>query len=88
MRILCLVAIAVMLAGVGSLATPHPADAQGSASTVPPVAIDLGGIFGDENEPDEDENEGDEGGSEDGRASIGSGAGGLRPGGPPPASSA
>lgn len=67
MRILCLVAIAVMLAGVGSLATPHPADAQGSASTVPPVAIDLGGIFGDENEPDEDENEGDEGGSEDGR---------------------
>jgi hypothetical protein len=65
MRILCLVAIAVMLAGLGSLATPHPAGAHRSASTVAPVAIDLGGFFGDENEADE--NEADEGGSEDGR---------------------
>ncbi len=69
-RIACLLALAVALAVVG---TPVPAHAEDSpaavvnSSSVAPVAIELGEIFGDENEADEDE--ADEGGSEDGAQS-------------------
>jgi hypothetical protein len=53
MRILCILAVAVALAGFGALA---PRTAVTSAHATPTAFIDLGAIFGgDENEPDENE---------------------------------
>jgi hypothetical protein len=54
MRIVCLLAICVALAGVGTLAAPR---ASAPRESTPAAFIDLGGIFGsaDENEPDENE---------------------------------
>jgi hypothetical protein len=61
MRIVCLVAVGVLLAGLGTLSASRTAGAPRSASTVTPVAlINLGAIFGDENEPDENETDSDE----------------------------
>jgi hypothetical protein len=62
MRIVCLVAISVLLAGLGTLPGSRTTGAPQSASTVTPAAlIDLGAIFGDdENEPDENETDGGE----------------------------
>jgi hypothetical protein len=67
-RIGCLLAIGVMLAAPGAPVVPHaaavphagaaPAESV-SSSSVAPVAIDLGGLFGNENEPDENEGGGD-----------------------------
>jgi hypothetical protein len=57
MRILCILAVAVALAGLWGLA---PRTALTSADATPTAFIDLGAIFGgNENEPDE--NEPDEG---------------------------
>jgi hypothetical protein len=63
MRIICLLAIGVALAGLATLPASRSAGVSPRASTVAPAAlIDLGAIFGDdENEPDE--NETDEGNS-------------------------
>ena len=53
MRILCILAIAVALAGLGGLG---PRTALTSADATPTALIDLGAIFGgSENEPDENE---------------------------------
>ena len=61
MRIVCLVAVGVLLAGLGTLSASGTAGAPRSASTATPAAlIDLGSIFGDENEPDENETDGSE----------------------------
>jgi hypothetical protein len=62
MRIVCLLAIGVVLAGLATLPASGAAGAPRSASTVAPLAlIDLGAIFGDdENEPDENETDGGE----------------------------
>jgi hypothetical protein len=62
MRIVCLLVITVMVAGLGLLPAPRTAAVPRVASTVTPAAlIDLGAIFGDdENEPDENETDGDE----------------------------
>jgi hypothetical protein len=62
MRIVCLVAVGVLLAGLGTLSASRTAGAPRSAVTVTPVAlINLGAIFGDdENEPDENETDGGE----------------------------
>jgi hypothetical protein len=69
MRIARLVAIALTLFSLGTLGAP----ASGNAASTPPAAqvasIDLGGLFGDENEADE--NEPDEGS----KASAQNGAG-------------
>jgi hypothetical protein len=68
MRILCVLAIGVLLAGLGTFATHRAARAPGTASTVAPAAlIDVGALFGgDEGEPDENEEEADD--DEDGAA--------------------
>jgi hypothetical protein len=69
-RIACLLAMAVALAVLGTPVPAHAEKAPAAAvnsSSVAPVAIELGEIFGDENEADEDE--ADEGGSEDGAQS-------------------
>jgi hypothetical protein len=78
MRIVCLLAIGVVLAALATLPASHAAGAPRSASTVAPVAfIDLGGIFGeDENEPDE--NEPDDGGSQQRQPASGHPARGSR----------
>jgi hypothetical protein len=57
MRIVCLVAVTVLLAGLATLPALRTAGAAPSASTIAPAAlIDFGAIFGgDENEPDENE---------------------------------
>ena len=62
MRIVCLVAVALLLACLGTLPASRTAGASRSAVTATPVAlIDLGAIFGDdENEPDENETDGSE----------------------------
>jgi hypothetical protein len=53
MRILCLLALSVALAGLATLA---PRVAEPATSATPTALIDLGAIFsGDENEPDENE---------------------------------
>jgi hypothetical protein len=57
MRTACLVAICVALAGVGTLAAPRPADAPRG---MPAAFIDLGGIFGSDDENEADENEPDD----------------------------
>jgi hypothetical protein len=52
MRIACVLAVIVALAGLGRLALQAP---EPAASRAPAAFIDLGGIFGNENEPDENE---------------------------------
>ena len=61
MRILSLLALGAVLAALWTLPALHAGGAVHSAPTVTPVAlIDLGAIFGDdENEPDENETDGD-----------------------------
>ena len=55
-RIVCLLAIGLTLAALAVHAAGEPAAATVSRSSAVPVAqIDLGGLFGDENEPDENE---------------------------------
>jgi hypothetical protein len=59
MRIVCLLAIGLMLGALATLPASRAAGAPRNASTVTPAAlINLGAIFGeDENEPDEDESD-------------------------------
>lgn len=63
MRILSLLAVGAVLAALWTLPALHAAGAARSAPAVTTVAlIDLGAIFGDdENEPDENETDGDGG---------------------------
>jgi hypothetical protein len=67
MRFVCIVAIGLMLAGIGTFAAPHTGEGPRSARQIAPVAaIDPGGtvaIFGigDEDENEADEDEADEG---------------------------
>jgi hypothetical protein len=76
MRIACLLAIGIALVGVGTLAAPRAAEVP---PTTPAAFIDLGGIFGGDDENETDENEPDEGdpaqhqpagGQADGRSGI------------------
>ena len=63
MRLASTLAIVLLLAGLGTYALTHGTDAPRSESAVAPIAaIDLGGIFGSENEPDENEADENEGG--------------------------
>jgi hypothetical protein len=57
-RTACLLAIFVALAGVGTLAASRAADAPRGT---PAALIDLGGIFGGDDENEADENEPDDG---------------------------
>jgi hypothetical protein len=59
MRIVCILTIGVVLAGAATLGALHTGAAGPGAATSTPVAlIDLGAIFGgDENEPDENESD-------------------------------
>jgi hypothetical protein len=55
MRIICILAIAVVLVGLGTVTASHVPSAPTSAAA---ALIDLGAIFGgDENEPDENESD-------------------------------
>jgi hypothetical protein len=63
MRVACTLAIALLIGGLGTYALPHATHGPRSESAVAPIAaIDLGGIFGSENEPDENEADENEGG--------------------------
>ena len=63
MRVACILAIVLLIGGLGTYALPHATDGPRSESGVASMAaIDLGGIFGGENEPDEDEADENEGG--------------------------
>jgi hypothetical protein len=67
LRVACLT-LALTIAVLGAPSLPQEGATQRSAPSATPMAtIDLGGLFGDENEPDE--NEADEGGAEGGRSS-------------------
>jgi hypothetical protein len=76
MRLACIVAIGLMLPGIGTLAAPQNGDGPRSAPQIAPVAaIDLGGTFaifgiGDEDENEADEDEPDEGGGQGGRSAA------------------
>jgi hypothetical protein len=62
-RLGCLLAIGVALAALGAPLAPHSGARAASAapsSVAPVAAIDLHGLFGDENEPDENEGGGDQ----------------------------
>jgi hypothetical protein len=63
-RVAAVALLCIALSGValGSPAHASAAPAASYSAAAPPIAIDLGGIFGDENEPDEDEP--DEGGGQ------------------------
>jgi hypothetical protein len=62
-RIACLIA-SVALIGAPVLGDPA-GEAPARTATVAPMALDIGGLFGDENEADENEDENeDEGGEE------------------------
>ena len=56
-RVGCLLAICVMVAALGSTLVAQPVEARAA----PVGQIDLGGLFGDENEPDENETDGGRG---------------------------
>ena len=58
MRVACAIAI-LLLVGAGAVAPAHAAAPRSESAPAPAAVIDIGGIFGDENEPDE--NETDEG---------------------------
>jgi hypothetical protein len=60
MRIACLLAICIATAGVGTLTASRAADAPRGT---PAALIDLGGIFGGDDENEPDENEPEEGGA-------------------------
>jgi hypothetical protein len=57
MRIVCILTIAVVLAAVTTGALHTGATGPGAATGTPVALIDLGAIFGDENEPDENESD-------------------------------
>jgi hypothetical protein len=69
-RASCLLAIGIALAALGAPAVPHSGDVRAvsvsSSSVAPLAAIDLHGLFGDENEPDENEGGGDQAGQSSG----------------------
>ena len=61
-RLSAVALVFVAITAFAPLAHPHPGAGPQSASYVTPMAaLDIGGLFGDENEPDE--NEPDEGGA-------------------------
>jgi hypothetical protein len=63
MRVACTLAIVLLIGALGTYALPHATEGPRSESVVAPIgAIDLGGIFGSENEPDENEADENEGG--------------------------
>jgi hypothetical protein len=66
----CLLAIGIALAALAAPAAPHSGEARAApvspASVAPQAAIDLHGLFGDENEPDENEGGGDQSGQSSG----------------------
>jgi hypothetical protein len=55
-RIICLLAIGLLLATLGTLAVPQ----TGQARSTPVASIDIGSLFGNENEPDENEVDGND----------------------------
>lgn len=62
-RVASVLAVVIALAALGAPSVPHSGEARASvsASSVVPVAqIDIRGLFGDENEPDENEGGGDQ----------------------------
>jgi hypothetical protein len=63
-RLGCLLAIGIALAALGAPAALPSGEAHAAsvapAAVAPPAAIDLHGLFGDENEPDENEGGGDQ----------------------------
>ena len=71
-RIGWLLALGLVVSAVAAFAVPDAGHASpgSSASVAQTGLIDLGGLFGeeDENEADEDENEGDEGGGRNARS--------------------
>ena len=72
MRITCLLAIGVTIVGLATPAAPHAGDApRGAPAVVPLAAIDLGGLFGNENEADENEADENEGGQSAGQTDQG-----------------
>jgi hypothetical protein len=62
-RVGCVLAIVIALTALGAPATHPPGESRAASvsrsSVVPLAAIDLNGLFGDENEPDENEGGGD-----------------------------
>jgi hypothetical protein len=62
-RASCVLAIGIALATLAALGVSHSGDARAasvsSSSVAPLAAIDIRGLFGDENEPDENEGGGD-----------------------------
>jgi hypothetical protein len=64
-RVVCLLAIGIALAALGAPVAPNAGEARpasvSQSSVIPLAAIDLHGLFGDENEPDENEGGGDRG---------------------------
>jgi hypothetical protein len=64
-RVVCLLAIGIALAALGAPVAPRVGEARpasvSQSSVIPLAAIDLHGLFGDENEPDENEGGGDRG---------------------------
>ena len=76
MRMTRVLAIALTLLSLGALAAPVPSHAAPAKPAAHVALIDLGGLFGDENEPDE--NEPDEGsGQASQQQSSGTSFGGL-----------
>ena len=73
-RIACLLAIGLTVTALAAFVVPESGHASAGAEASAPEAgfIDLGGLFGeeDENEADEDENEADEGGGENARSAA------------------
>jgi hypothetical protein len=63
-RVVCLLAIGIALAALGAPVAPRVGEARpasvSQSSVIPLAAIDLHGLFGDENEPDENEGGGEE----------------------------
>ena len=63
-RIALMLAVGMALAALGAPALPHSDEARAatvsSSSVAPLAAIDIRGLFGDENEPDENEGGGDQ----------------------------
>jgi hypothetical protein len=63
-RVACVLAVGVALAALGAPVAPRVGEGSpasvSQSSVIPLAAIDLHGLFGDENEPDENEGGGEE----------------------------
>jgi hypothetical protein len=63
-RVARVLAVSMALAALGAPAVPHSDEARAatvsSSSVAPRAAIDIRGLFGDENEPDENEGGGEQ----------------------------